>query len=41
MRNFRKFCRPKIKSHQEAGDVLVKLKCGTIGAMSPEEYKKV
>lgn len=41
MKDFRKFCRPKIKSHPEVGDVLVKLKCGTIRAMSPEEYKKV
>ena len=41
MKDFRKFCRPKIKPHSKVGDILIKLKCGETGAMSQNEYKKV
>ena len=41
MRDFRKFCRPKIKNTSSIGDIILKLKCGTTGTISQEEYNKV
>ena len=41
MRDFRKFCRPKIKNTSSVGDIILKLKCGTTGTISQEEYNKV
>ena len=41
MRDFRKFCRPKFTKIPKLGDIIVKLKCGEIKAMTQDEYIKV
>lgn len=38
MRDFRKFCRPKITKHPQIGDVEIKLKCGNTAYIKAEDY---
>ena len=41
MKDYRKFCRPRFTKIPKLGDIVVKLKCGEIKAMTQDEYIKV
>ena len=41
MRDYRKYCRPKVQKNPKIGDVRVRLNCGEILTVSAYDYKKV
>ena len=41
MRDYRKFCRPKVQINPKIGDIFVKLNCGEIVAVSSDDFEKV
>ena len=41
MRDFRKFCRPRVTKYPKLGDVQIKLNCGEIISVSAKEYNKI